>query len=158
MASGGGLNELRPISTSFAIRKSHAIYCLKFACKRLRIACEHSQCDFHLLAMFAFCKRSDANHGPRLEAAKQETALENKETNAVLAFKRRQISLAKLTIQIRANKFEVCIEFAGFWHSEFANRIHFANLRLKWKWALWQPFYISLITTVWLRIFYSCQI
>ena len=53
---GDLVTALRPISTSFAIRKSHAILCLKFACERSQIACERSQCDFDLFAMFDFLR------------------------------------------------------------------------------------------------------
>ena len=69
--------DLRPISTSFAIRKSHAILCLKFACELSQIACERSQCDFDLFAMFDFLQtfaceplsleRSHANTSSQLE-------------------------------------------------------------------------------------------
>ena len=40
-------SALRPISTSFAIRKSHAIFCFKFACER-------SHCEFDQFASFDF--------------------------------------------------------------------------------------------------------
>ena len=73
------------------------------------------------------CERLHANHSLGLKAADKKTTLRHKETKAARAIKRRLISLVEYTIKICANKFEVCIELAGFWNSEFANRIRFAN-------------------------------
>ena len=63
---------LRPISTSIAIRKSHAILCLKFACERSQIACERSQCDFDLFAMFDFLRTFACESLSRIEASQLE--------------------------------------------------------------------------------------
>ena len=69
------LTFLRPISSTFANRKSHAIYCLKFRCECPFIAGERSQCDFELFAMFEFFQTSACEQKSRIESNQSEAGI-----------------------------------------------------------------------------------
>ena len=62
------VRSLKAISTSFAICKLHAIFCLKFACER-------SQCNFDLFARFDFLRTFACERKSCINASKSETII-----------------------------------------------------------------------------------